>query len=243
MNLKSIYRYVRIYILRLLSFAFAKKIQIEGKHVLIVAPHPDDEVFGCAGLIQDLLQQKKKVTILILTRGENSCPEYNPEEIKQKRTELAYEAANIIGVDGRDIVWGNFPDGKIKEQDPNDLLNIIQKINPDTIFIPHPQEGWSDHEHTQQYILKGVKKMNPSIKCFFYCVWFWFSMPYSKFTQVDWKQARIFLMSNSFYQKKIKAIDAYVKPLTNWGKPYSGDLPKEFIFANRWKVELYFISK
>lgn len=34
---------------------------------VIVAPHPDDEVFGCCGLMQRLIAQGKRVELIIMT--------------------------------------------------------------------------------------------------------------------------------------------------------------------------------
>ncbi|WP_240051127.1 PIG-L deacetylase family protein, partial [Bacteroides salyersiae] len=40
--------------------------------LLIIAPHPDDEVIGCAGLIQRSLNKGNNVYVIILTGGEAS---------------------------------------------------------------------------------------------------------------------------------------------------------------------------
>ena len=38
--------------------------------VLVFAPHPDDEILGCAGMILQALEQKKRVGVVILTNGD-----------------------------------------------------------------------------------------------------------------------------------------------------------------------------
>lgn len=38
--------------------------------VLVVAPHPDDEVIGCAGVILRTLDAKKHVAVVVLTNGD-----------------------------------------------------------------------------------------------------------------------------------------------------------------------------
>src|SRR3989344_9283508 len=40
------------------------------QRLLVVAPHPDDEVIGCGGLIQKIKEGSGKVYILFLTVGE-----------------------------------------------------------------------------------------------------------------------------------------------------------------------------
>lgn len=65
--------------------------------VLIVAPHPDDEIIGCAGLMQSLLKAGKEVHIVILTGGEGShkgCCSQSSSELIEARRDLAAKANN-----------------------------------------------------------------------------------------------------------------------------------------------------
>ena len=42
--------------------------------ILIVAPHPDDEVLSSGGLIQKAVKSGKSVHIIYLTNGDESAP-------------------------------------------------------------------------------------------------------------------------------------------------------------------------
>ena len=44
----------------------------ENERIIIFAPHPDDEILGCAGLIQKVLKKKGKVWIVYLTNGDHN---------------------------------------------------------------------------------------------------------------------------------------------------------------------------
>ena len=46
---------------------------IKAERVLIIAPHPDDEVIGCGGVILNYLEQGSDVTVVIVTNGEYGC--------------------------------------------------------------------------------------------------------------------------------------------------------------------------
>ena len=39
------------------------------KNILIIAPHPDDEVLGCGGIMAKYASSGNKVYVLIRTRG------------------------------------------------------------------------------------------------------------------------------------------------------------------------------
>ncbi len=238
--MKSLYRHIRIHIIRLLAFILGKKIDVEGNNVLIVAPHPDDEVFGSAGLIQQLINQQKKVSVIILTRGENSLQKWDKDEITSAREEMAIQAASLLK---HDLYWADMEDGNIRNSDTQKLFELIENINPDVIFVPHYLEGWSDHEATEKIVFNWTNGNKKKIKLYYYCVWFWFSMPYSKFNQVQWKKARTLSMNETDYQNKKRAINIYLEKKTSFGQPYSGVLPKEFLYANSWNKELFFEAK
>ena len=44
----------------------------KGQKLLVIAPHPDDEVIGCAGLIQKIKNGGGKVFVLFLTVGDTN---------------------------------------------------------------------------------------------------------------------------------------------------------------------------
>ena len=44
------------------------------RRVCIFAPHPDDEILGCGGLLQALVAQGNQVLIVSVTHGEKSHP-------------------------------------------------------------------------------------------------------------------------------------------------------------------------
>ena len=58
---------------------------------IIVAPHPDDEVFGCCGLMQRLIAQGKRVELIIMTGGGKShagCCDIDESELIRQRKNM-----------------------------------------------------------------------------------------------------------------------------------------------------------
>ena len=39
------------------------------KNILVIAPHPDDEILGCGGVIRKFTNEVNQVFVLIATRG------------------------------------------------------------------------------------------------------------------------------------------------------------------------------
>ncbi|SHF36997.1 N-acetylglucosaminyl deacetylase, LmbE family [Bacteroides faecichinchillae] len=212
----------------------------------IFAPHPDDEAFGCCGLMQRMMAEGKRVELIIMTGGGKShsgCCSLSEESLVNERRRLAVKAASIYGLIKERIHFLDFPDGGISKEyleinRLKTLLNDLLKDNTDVaVFYPHRKgEGWPDHIHTSEIVADLCKEMQTKITQYEYCVWFWF---YSCW-RIDWKRARILKMNNEEYRYKQQAIDAYILPKAPCGKPWSGVLPDVFVEANRWSRELYF---
>ena len=68
-------------------------------------------------------------------------------------------------------------------------------------------------------------------------------MWYYNVWRLDWRSARLLRLDKDGFGLKLAAMDAYTKPLAPCGKPWSGVLPKVFLWTGRWNRELYFKVK
>ena len=208
-------------------------------HTVIIAPHPDDEVIGCAGLIQALVERGTPPHVIILTGGEGShrgCCNTPQETIIAERHQLTIKAAKTLGLPLPNIHCLEFPDGGIAfaHAETEKLKALLHLLSPNALFVPHYGEGWSDHTSVLG-IAKELMKCHV-VNIYEYCVWMW----YYNIWKLDNKNARILKMTPAQHQRKLQAIEEYTKPLAPCGKPWSGVLPKAFLKAARWKRELYF---
>ncbi|MBI3321274.1 MAG: PIG-L family deacetylase [Candidatus Omnitrophica bacterium] len=90
--------------------------------ILILAPHPDDEVLGCGGVIQQAVAMRLPIRIVLLTYGDNNQwsflvyrrhPVFMPKAIQGMglvRHDEALEAASLLGVDPSHITFLGYPD-------------------------------------------------------------------------------------------------------------------------------------
>ena len=73
-SLFKIYHYIQGGVLRIVARFCSKQLDISGyDKVLIISPHPDDEVIGCAGLIQALGERGTPPHVIIMTGVRNHC--------------------------------------------------------------------------------------------------------------------------------------------------------------------------
>lgn len=211
---------------------------------IIVAPHPDDETLGCSGLIQHLLESGKKVYVIILSGGGKShfeCCHIEESKLINNRRKLSIKSAEILGLTLNQLFFLDYPDGNVSYNNSETLRlhTLIKELVPDAIFIPHNGEGWNDHIEAGRIVREIIRKETNTIQLYEYCVWFWYYNSWN----IDWKNAYLLKMNKKEHKLKLKAIDAYVKPLAPCGKPWSGVLPNIFVKANQWNCELYFKAK
>jgi LmbE family N-acetylglucosaminyl deacetylase len=113
--------------------------------VLVVAPHPDDEILGCGGTIARLASAGHAVHVAIATRG--APPRYRQEEVEQVRREAA-DAHALLGV--AQTHWLDHPAAEL-DRVPHAELNasmgaLIATVQPDTLFLPFVGDIHLDHQ-------------------------------------------------------------------------------------------------
>lgn len=208
---------------------------------IVIAPHPDDEALGCSGLIQRMIENGKQMHVVILSGGGKShqgCCHIDESTLIESRRNLSRKAAAILELPLDQLHLLDYPDGNISFNNPEtqSLQTLIEEISPDVIFVPHKGEGWSDHIEAGNIVREIIRIKSTPIQLYEYCVWFWYYNTWN----VDWKNAFVLKMNQREHRIKLKAINAYIKPLAPCGKPWSGVLPRIFVKANQWNCELYF---
>lgn len=114
------------------------------KKILVIAPHPDDEVLGCGGIIKKFSEIGHQVYILVVTRGTSKY--YSEERINNVRNE-AKNAHKILGV--QETLFLNYPAPELDTVSVSEISKsfseIIQKLQINTIFLPHRGDIHHDH--------------------------------------------------------------------------------------------------
>ncbi len=75
-------------------------INLNNKTLLVVAPHPDDEVIGCGGLISKVKEAGGKVFVLFLTVATTKDFSQNGSSTKQERLQEIKNVARFLQLDG-----------------------------------------------------------------------------------------------------------------------------------------------
>lgn len=124
--------------------------------VLVIAPHPDDEIIGVGGTIANRTKKGDEVYVCIVTKG--ITPIFNPEFIEQGRKECR-EADKKLGV--KETIFLDFP-AVMLETIPRYKFNakiaeVVEKINPEEVYIPHRGDMQLDHQMVVDAAMVAVR--------------------------------------------------------------------------------------
>lgn len=86
----------------------AKKFDVSSlNHLLVIVPHQDDEILIGAGLIYEMLKQKKRVTAAIVTNGDYECTDYSKGRARLRETLAGLE---VLGLSQENVVFLGYAD-------------------------------------------------------------------------------------------------------------------------------------
>lgn len=155
------------------------------KIALVLAPHPDDEAFGCGGLIARKRLDGQPVHVVFLTDGSASHPGHptlTPAVLTELRQREARESLNKLGVDSAMVHFLGIRDGTLTHLSARESANIteqlgqlLQTLKPDELFLPCQNDGSSEHEAAFRLLRTALTKTSPQPRIFEFPVWSWWN--------------------------------------------------------------------
>ncbi|MFC4555039.1 PIG-L deacetylase family protein [Georgenia faecalis] len=124
--------------------------------VLVLSPHPDDDVIGCGGTLRQLVLGGAQVDVVYVTSGENGGLGRPPEEIATTRETEARQAAEVMGY--ASVRFLRRPEGGL-EQDTTlvpALIGLVRELRPALALLPHARDGHVDHVATHRAGVRAV---------------------------------------------------------------------------------------
>lgn len=115
--------------------------------ILVVAPHPDDELLGCGGTLLRYASEGATIAWLIVTGMKESYGwdrkrvSDRAGEIKKVQKGLGVKTKNLYQLDFPPAELDSLPLSKVVDK----ISNVFSDFKPDEIFLPHPGDVHSDH--------------------------------------------------------------------------------------------------
>jgi len=145
----------------------AKLRTLEKRRVLVVAPHPDDEVIAVGGNLA--LHQRLGSEVLTLFVSHDPPPDTHIRMDEAKRV------ARLLGFEHRFL---GFPTGKVSMHEPSIgrmIAEEIRSFHPEAIYCPFPGDHHRDHQSTSACTGAAIAdtRYNGEVWCYelWSCLW------------------------------------------------------------------------
>ena len=137
--------------------------------LLVIAPHSDDEILGCGGLISKVKKEGGKVYVLIFNLG---FEKDDTKESQEKRKNEVQEAMNVLKVDNYHLIHDQPDNNRDLDVEPlHSLIEVIEstsnvsleKIAPTIVAIPTVFSHHQDHVHVHRACIAALRPISTPI--------------------------------------------------------------------------------
>lgn len=190
------------------------------RNVLVVAPHPDDEVLGCGGSIARFIAEGDRVIVCIVTRGINEL--FDDAYIEQGRSEARgvhaqLGVANTLFMDFPAPMLDTVPLYRIADA----FAQIASKERIDTVYVPHHGDIHHDHTAVFNAALVAYRPINACLVRRIYA--------YETLSETEWApphgdstfRPNVFIDISAHIEAKIEAMQGYRTQLKQSPHPRS----------------------
>jgi LmbE family N-acetylglucosaminyl deacetylase len=124
--------------------------QLRGERLLVFAPHPDDEVIACGGLIAQHRRENRVVRVVVVTDGAGAGDAAVREE--ESRRGLAKIDDSI------ELEFLRFPDRGLGDDAAPRIREELATFRPDLVLVPSPVEIHPDHFALSRIFIETIQR-------------------------------------------------------------------------------------
>lgn len=125
--------------------------------VLVLAPHPDDEVFGCGGALALYAERSTAIHVHVLTDGAGYAPAEARAAMHATRRSESEDALRQLG-GGIEHSFASYKDRCLLQESGliAHVLQLLERQCPQMVLAPSPWEIHPDHQATSRAALAAV---------------------------------------------------------------------------------------
>jgi LmbE family N-acetylglucosaminyl deacetylase len=200
--------------------------------MLVVSPHPDDEVLGAGGLMRIHALSGNEVTVLSITDGE--AAHKNWEGLNRIRRRELSRALEVLAGDAIDVVHLGVPDGRVSEHRDTVVDAVRELAGPGTLLVaPYELDGHPDHDAAGRACRDIAQTRGVTLVR--YLIWSWHHATPAAFANGHWAR---FSLDAVTQQAKALAVECFNSQLRPVGR--SPVVPKHVLpyFARSYEAFL-----
>jgi len=132
--------------------------ELPGSRILVLAPHPDDEVFGCGGAILRHVDLGCTVSVVIFSDGTHGVPAADQDALRRVRQGESRAAAAILGYGEPRFL--DYPDRGLwyGEKLVGEILALCAGTGADLVYAPSIFEMHPDHRMLGMAAIEAVRR-------------------------------------------------------------------------------------
>ncbi|NWA02438.1 PIG-L deacetylase family protein [Pseudomonas gingeri] len=197
-----------------------------GARVVVIAPHPGDEVHSCGGLLQMLSTLEHPLQLISITDGSGTYPGsriWSEQRLSVVCPQETAEALRRLGIELHSLKWirGGFRHGALEQQEDAIYQCLRRYLRPDdVVFTTWREDGDADHDAVGRASARACTATGARLVEL--PVWAWFR-PLRDEGLIPWHRARKVRVDTWGVARKLHAIHAYHSQLQ--GDPERGIQP------------------
>jgi LmbE family N-acetylglucosaminyl deacetylase len=187
-------------------------LEIPRTRVLIVSPHPDDEILGAGGLIRAAAEAGHEVTVLSVTDGEAAYPDWRGlGAIRRREVDNALAVLTPRPVATQHL---SIPDGRVGEHRAPLVEAIDRRISASTLLVaPYERDGHPDHDATGEVCFEIARVRHVTL--WRYPIWTWHHSTPDRFAG---KSLGRFVLDAAAIQAKARAMSCFRSQMRPLGR-------------------------
>lgn len=210
--------------------------------LVVVAPHPDDEVLACGGLLSMHAESGGAVLLVAVTDGEAShrgSTVWTRTELARQRCSERLQGLERLGLPAPEIARLALPDGHLAEHMAPLRSGLLALLQADDVLVSTwPHDGHPDHEATG----RAARMACLAVGCTFIAapVWMWHWAATADL-RVPWRLLRALPLSDAVVARKLSALAAHrsqLGPRDGGAGPVLGSAIRARV---AWPAEYYFV--
>ncbi len=188
---------------------------LRAQRVVVVAPHPDDEVLACGGLLAMRADAAGEVLIVAVTDGEAShgaAPGAAANAMAERRRAERLTGLQRLGLEGASLVRCGFPDGRVDRCEhalTQQLAGLLRAS--DVVIVSWRLDGHPDHEAAGRAAASACATLGCRLVEVPIWMWHW-AAPDDE--QVPWQRLAALPVEPLSWLRKQAALSAHASQLT-----------------------------
>lgn len=186
--------------------------------ILVFAPHPDDEILGCGGVMAKHIAHGDDVYVCVVTSS-------RVEKYRVMHQNYARKVGEYMGV--KDVFFFDYPTVELSTVNDRDFTGsfneLVQKIQPEIIYIPFYGDMHTDHKKVADAAMVALRPYSaPSVRAIY---------AYETLSETGWNYPtvdktfipNVFEDISSYVDVKIHAMEMYETKIEKPPHPRSAE--------------------